>query len=129
MTEWEVEDIVTEERWSQARKKLEAGREVTLAERARLREALKYELEYDLQEGDPDLYEREKTLALLRNLEEKLDSIGYALRLIEEGTYGICENCGREIIPARLEALPHTTLCIECKALMEKGVTTDARGN
>jgi DnaK suppressor protein len=54
-------------------------------------------------------------------LEQKLDSIGYALSLMEEGTYGICENCGQEISPARLEALPHTTYCIKCKALLEKG--------
>ncbi len=124
-----MEDILTGNRWSQARKKLEAEREVTLAEISRLREALKYELEYDLEEGDADLYEREKVLALLRNLEEKRDSIGYALYLIEEGTYGICEKCGREISPGRLEALPHTTLCVECKALMEKGVAARGPGH
>lgn len=111
---------MTEDKWNQARKKLQGEQEETLAEISHLRETLKYELEYDLEEGDPDLYEREKTLALLRTLEEKLDAIAYALSLMEEGTYGICENCGREISSARLEALPHTTLCIDCKALMEK---------
>jgi RNA polymerase-binding protein DksA len=118
-----VEDILTEDKWSQARKRLEAEQNETLAEVSRLKEALKYELEYDLEEGDPDLYEREKLLALLRTQEQKLDSIAYALRLMEEGTYGTCEHCGREISSERLDALPHTTLCIECKALTEKGVT------
>jgi len=113
---------LTEDKWSQVREKLEAEREETLGEISRLRESLKYELEYDLEEGDPDLYEREKSLALLRNLEQKLDSITYALSLMEEGTYGICEHCGREISLERLEALPHTTFCIDCKALLEKGV-------
>ncbi len=112
---------MTEDKWSEARKRLEAEQEETLAEISRLREAVRYELEFDLEEGDPDLYEREKLMALLRNMEQKLDDIRYALRLMEEGSYGICENCGQEISPERLEALPHTTLCIKCKALMEKG--------
>jgi RNA polymerase-binding protein DksA len=117
-----------EDKWSQAREKLEAEQEETQVEISRLKEALKYELGYDLEEGDPDLYEREKSLALLRNLEQKLDSITYALSLIEEGTYGICEQCGREIFPERLEALPHTTFCIDCKALLEKGVRSKPLG-
>ncbi len=123
MLESEVEDILTEDKWSEARKRLEAEQEETLGEISRLREAVKYELEFDLEEGDPDLYEREKLVALLRNMEQKLDDIRYALRLMEEGSYGICESCGQEISPERLEALPHTTLCIKCKALMEKGIT------
>jgi RNA polymerase-binding protein DksA len=123
-----VEDILTEDKWSQAREKLEAEQEETQVEISRLRESLKYELEYDLEEGDPDLYEREKSLALLRNLEQKLDSITYALSLMEEGTYGICEHCGREISPERLEALPHTTFCIDCKSLLEKGVRRKPMG-
>ena len=116
-----MEHILTKDKWSQARKKLEPEQRETLAEISRFRKTLKYELEYDLEEGDPNIYEREKILALLTNLEERLDSIANALSLIEEGTYGICENCGREIGSARLEALPHTTFCIECKALTEKG--------
>lgn len=112
------------DKWSQAKEKLQTDHEQTLAEVSRLREALKYELEYDAEEGDPDLYEREKILALLRNLEQKVESIEYALSLMEEGTYGICERCGQEISPERLEALPHTTLCVQCKALEERGIDT-----
>jgi RNA polymerase-binding protein DksA len=120
---------VTDDRWSQAREKLEAERDETLDEISRLKEALKCELEYDIEEGDPDLYEREKLLALLRTQEEKRDSIDYALSSIDEGTYGTCEHCGQEISPERLDALPHTTLCIECKALREKGVTVRRAGH
>jgi len=117
-----------EDRWGLAREKLEAEQEESQVEISRLKESLKYELEYDLEEGDPDLYEREKSLALLRNLEQKLDSITYALGLIQEGTYGVCEQCGREISAERLEALPHTTFCIECKALLEKGLRSKPLG-
>ena len=38
-----------------------------------------------------------------------------ALERIEEGTYGICENCGEKISTERLKARPVTTLCISCK--------------
>lgn len=37
-----------------------------------------------------------------------------ALGRIEDGTYGICVNCGEEIAPARLEAVPHAARCIDC---------------
>lgn len=37
-----------------------------------------------------------------------------ALRRIDEGTYGVCENCGDAIAPRRLEALPHTRRCVKC---------------
>lgn len=43
-------------------------------------------------------------------------SIAAAIRRIDEGTYGICANCGAEIAPARLEAQPTATLCIRCAA-------------
>jgi DnaK suppressor protein len=37
-----------------------------------------------------------------------------------DGTYGTCANCGKKIPVARLEALPHATLCIECQAASEQ---------
>jgi DnaK suppressor protein len=36
------------------------------------------------------------------------------------GNYGICERCGQQIDPARLEALPDTTLCLKCKQEIER---------
>jgi DnaK suppressor protein len=38
-----------------------------------------------------------------------------ALVRMEKGTYGICRDCGDQIAPARLEAIPWTRVCIECK--------------
>ena len=46
-------------------------------------------------------------------LEEARD-IRAALQRIADGTYGTCANCGAEIAPARLKALPTATLCINC---------------
>jgi len=42
-----------------------------------------------------------------------------ALQRIEDGTFGICEQCGCEISEGRLEARPVTTFCIECKEEQE----------
>ena len=44
-----------------------------------------------------------------------LQAIEEALRRIDKGTYGICRDCGEEIAPARLNAIPWTRVCITCK--------------
>jgi DnaK suppressor protein len=49
-----------------------------------------------------------------------LDKIEKALRKIEDGSFGICEECGEEISIKRLEARPETTLCIRCKEDQER---------
>ena len=110
----------TEQIIEQEKRKLDKERAETLADLDRLREYLRGEVDADAEEADPDLYEREKTLALIWALENKLESIERALRLAEKGIYGICERCGEKIDRARLEALPHTTLCVKCKSQMER---------
>ena len=57
----------------------------------------------------------------IRDRERKLiGKIKEALERLEEGTYGICEECGDDISERRLKARPVTTLCIECKKKQEK---------
>lgn len=51
-----------------------------------------------------------------RKLIKKIDE---ALRRIDEGLYGYCDDCGGEIGVRRLEARPTATLCIECKTIAE----------
>jgi len=58
--------------------------------------------------------ERGEIDALAGRLEETLREIDEALAKIEDGTYGRCESCGKEIGAARLEAMPSATLCITC---------------
>ncbi len=59
--------------------------------------------------------ENEEVLTGLDNsLNLEYTQIQKALARIESGTYGICENCGNRISEKRLEALPHSNLCIEC---------------
>ena len=45
-----------------------------------------------------------------------LQAIEGALRRIEEGTFGVCRECGERIAEARLTAIPWTRACIDCKA-------------
>lgn len=45
---------------------------------------------------------------------QELNQVNDALARLERGEYGLCESCGSPIGKARLEALPYTTLCIDC---------------
>lgn len=101
-------------------KELERERHETVAELERLYSYMKSEPDMGGDEVDLDVYEREKNLALIQTLERKLKAIDRALRSAEKGGYGICERCGQRIDPARLRALPHTTLCIGCKSRLER---------
>ena len=57
----------------------------------------------------------------LRDRDRKLiQKIDQALGRIEEGSFGICDDCGEDISIARLKARPVTTLCIKCKSRQEK---------
>ncbi|MDF2876408.1 MAG: dksA, partial [Sporomusa sp.] len=53
-----------------------------------------------------------------------LSSVERALDKIHHGTYGRCDHCGAQISPARLEALPWATQCIDCQEAFEKADVT-----
>lgn len=58
----------------------------------------------------------------IRDRERKLiHKIQEAIKRLDDGEYGICEECGEEIGVARLKARPVTTLCVACKARQEEG--------
>jgi DnaK suppressor protein len=67
-------------------------------------------------EGGSLAFEVEKELSLYQNAKDLRSQAEEALVRMEEGTYGICADCGTSIPVARLEALPHTKLCVECAA-------------
>lgn len=62
-----------------------------------------------------ETFEREKDLGLKMFTEDRLAMIEEALGSIKDGSYGICESCGREISLERLETVPYTSLCMHCK--------------
>ena len=72
------------------------------------------------EEEATETLELEKRLALEQRLKGQLQEVERALQKFDEGTYGKCDNCGRAIDPARLEALPYATLCMACKAKLAK---------
>ncbi len=83
----------------------------------------------DSQTGEPsgDIYdqassERDRELGLLLGDRdrEKLRNIDEALLKIEEGEYGICEECEEEIPVGRLRVMPFARYCVKCKADIEK---------
>jgi RNA polymerase-binding transcription factor DksA len=58
--------------------------------------------------------ERGEAEALASQLKEALGDVLQALGKLDEGTYGVCERCGQQIDPARLEAKPASAYCIDC---------------
>ena len=58
--------------------------------------------------------ERGENEALAGSLRETLNDIDAALAKFDSGTYGMCEECGKPIAAARLEAMPFARLCISC---------------
>jgi DnaK suppressor protein len=80
-----------------------------------------------LPESEPDILDQsandlERTLCLLlrERGRNKLKAIDDALERIQEGTFGVCEDCGEKIPVGRLEVMPFATTCRDCKTLREK---------
>ncbi len=73
----------------------------------------------DLEEMASDTHDTD-SLCVIMDLEaSQIDQINLALAKLDNGTYGICEDCGQEIPLPRLEALPFATQCIACKRKAE----------
>ena len=62
-----------------------------------------------------DEYQYETTIKFANTEGRYLYNIEEALRRIEDGSYGKCQDCGAPIALPRLKRLPYTRLCIECK--------------
>ena len=65
-------------------------------------------------------FERDAEMSLANNAREMLDQSKLALRHIELGTYGSCDNCGKPVGKGRLQAFPRATLCVACKQREER---------
>ena len=67
-----------------------------------------------------DTYERELVSSLASSEQIVLYQIEDALKRIEEGTYGACQQCQKPISLSRLRAVPYTSLCISCQRTKEQ---------
>ncbi|BEP15502.1 hypothetical protein acdb102_38130 [Acidothermaceae bacterium B102] len=87
-----------------------------------------HDLQRDSGEGSGDdqadagtkTFEREHELSLANNSRDLLAQVDRALSRLDNGTYGVCENCGQPVGKARLQAFPRATLCVTCKQREER---------
>lgn len=109
-----------EEELQVARKNLQEEQAIVLAELADLGFTADGKVDIHLDEGFADAAqttsERARVISLAEGLQQRLENIQGALARIEKGTYGLCERCGNEIPPERLEAIPAAQLCMACKS-------------
>jgi DnaK suppressor protein len=65
-------------------------------------------------EGPTIAYQRAQLVTLLARSRASVDDLDRALERLARGEYAVCERCGGEIPPDRLEARPATTTCVGC---------------
>ncbi len=65
--------------------------------------------------------ERRLHLQMSDKNHQTLTQIEDALDRINDGEYGICLECGEDILPARLQLIPYARFCVECKENIERG--------
>ena len=66
-------------------------------------------------------FERELDEGLEEGAQQTLAQIDRAIAKLDDGTYGTCERCGKEIAEERLRARPWATLCIDDQRLVDRG--------
>jgi RNA polymerase-binding transcription factor DksA len=107
----------------------ERARRLALAERLRHEEADPVEsselstIDQHPAELGTETFERELELTTLTIVEGELKEIDDALRRLDQGTYGICEECGKPIDEARLEAVPWARYCVVDQARVERALS------
>lgn len=74
---------------------------------------------YHMADMASDDYERDFTLGRATEEQKMLFLIDEAIKRIEDGTYGLCLQCGKPILKKRLKALPYGEFCIECQKAKE----------
>lgn len=65
-------------------------------------------------------FERDQEISVTRNARAVYDQSKLALQLLDEGTWGTCESCGKAVGKARLQAFPRATMCVKCKQREER---------
>ncbi len=73
----------------------------------------------DAGDAAANTYARQVLLGMSERDRQLLRQVDEALDRMEAGEYGVCDQCGEAIGPARLEVVPYTDLCVECKANQE----------
>jgi len=109
-------------------KDLNEQKKILIAKKNDLLKTVKDKQQKDFQEpnvGDEvdaagDSEEKELIFGLSGNEKIMLNSIDAALKKIETGKYGLCENCSAKILPERLKAMPYARYCMNCQPKFDK---------
>jgi DnaK suppressor protein len=75
---------------------------------------------YHMADVATDTYDREFSLGLASNDRQVLYELEDAMKRIEDGTFGTCEDCKNLITKTRLKAVPYARLCVKCQEKREK---------
>jgi DnaK suppressor protein len=67
------------------------------------------------------VFDQQRDLALRDRANQQLAQVDAALGRLDDGTFGRCSRCGRDIAPERLEALPWAAHCIACQSAIDRG--------
>ena len=110
-----------------SKKELEKIKEVLLERKKELEEAIvQLQAEADIfgqtqDQGDQAISAAFETLksSLHNNEYEEFKMISKALKMIDEGTYGVCADCGQPISERRLQSYPNATRCLPCQEAAE----------
>jgi len=70
-----------------------------------------------------DTYDREMTTNMLSNEQEILYQIDDALKRLDDGSFGLCQQCNQPIAMSRLKAVPYASHCINCQRTKEQQKT------
>jgi RNA polymerase-binding transcription factor DksA len=73
-----------------------------------------------LADDGSNVQEQERILRVEADLQSIFGQINDAYERMDEGTYGICARCGKEIAEERLEYLPFVAYCIDCQSIIER---------
>jgi DnaK suppressor protein len=71
-------------------------------------------------EDGSSVTEAERIITVTEDLQAILAQVNAALERMNEGTYGVCNRCGKPIAEERLEAFPYVAYCISCQSLLER---------
>jgi len=75
---------------------------------------------YHMADVATDNYDREFSLGLVSNERKMIYELDDALKKIEDGTFGVCEECKSLISKSRLKAVPYARFCVKCQEKKEK---------
>ena len=67
-----------------------------------------------------DTYDRELSMSLVSGEQEMLYQIDDALKRLDDGSFGLCQQCGQPITMSRLRAVPYASMCITCQRAKEQ---------